>query len=457
MKGFGMTSCFATAALWAVVPLSACDVIRTPGDRLSHTSGTENASQAPDGPGDMSKDMPEDTSKDTIGRHPQASRGLTFVAYRDLRGGDDGVALIDLDPESPGFGDIVQQRAIGPGTLPHHIYFDRAQRRLYSTALGGSNLYEIGLDMGADGMPRMTRIDAVDTHGNLVGEDMYFTQDGSRFYMTFMGGDGSVTGGSVGVFDAGSNDLLEVISARVPEDPEDGDPFILYPHGISANEELGLLMVTSTIHADLSTGVGNTVTAIDMHSNEVLETYLVADDWDDLSSPVEVIMLRDELPRYALVTTMMGGDIWISAYDEHCERFGDFTKVVEGEDHGWSWALEFYIHENHQGEAELYVSFALPGVVNVYALDELPALPLKRTLPAAAGAHHMAFLETASEREVMVVQNNLLNIDGLNAGTLMVVDIHTGEVLGTVDLAGEHGMMPESIEWAFGHGHDYHH
>jgi hypothetical protein len=381
-----------------------------------------------------------------------------FVAYRNLHGGSDGIALVDLDPESTRFGEIVQRRDIGPGVLPHHIYFNRDQSRLYSTALGGSNLYEIKLrNQDSHEVPRMAWVKPIDTSGNLVGENIYFTKDGSRYYMTFMGGDGSDTGGSVGVFDAHTNELLETITAPVPDDPSSGEPFVLYPHGISANEELGLLMVTSTIHADLTTGKGNTVTAIDLHTHEVLETYLVAEDWDDFSSPVEVMLLRDDLPPYALVTTMLGGDIWISQYDQHCERFGDFTRVVKGAESGLSWALELYIHQNHAGEKELYVSFAVPGVVNVYALDALPELPLKRTLPAAAGAHHMAFFETRSHREVMVVQNNLLNLPGLDAGTLMVVDIYTGEVLATLDMAGVYGLMPESIEWAYGHGHDYHH
>ncbi len=57
----------------------------------------------------------------------------------------------------------------------------------------------------------------------------------------------------------------------------------------------------------------------------------------------------------------------------------------------------------------------------------------------------------------MVVQNNLLNLPRLNGGTLQVLDTHTGDVVGWIDLAREHGLMPESIESAFGHGADYHH
>jgi DNA-binding beta-propeller fold protein YncE len=383
--------------------------------------------------------------------------GLFYVDYRHLDGGQDGVALLDLNPESGDFGRLLQRKFIGEGVLPHHLYFNRAQDRLYTTSLSGSMLYEVITDSGADGVPRITRFEPIDTGGNIVGEDMYFTEDGSRYYVTFMGGRGGDEGGTVGVFDAHTNELLEEIIAPVPADPASDEPFILYPHGISANEELGILMVTSTAHPDGVSGAGNTVTAIDMATNEPIQTYLVADAPDDLSAPVEVILLRDDLPPYALATTLNGAGIWVAAYDEAAGAFGEFAKEVDGEASGLGVALEFYIYTDHHGETELYVSFAVPGVVNVYSLDNLPELTLKRTLTAEPGAHHMAFFTTESGRELLVVQNNLLNIDGINTGTLTILDVHTGDVVETVDMPAEYKLLPESIESVFGHGHDYHH
>lgn len=394
-----------------------------------------------------------------------AQNGYFFVDYRHLDGGEDGVALIDLDPESPTFGQILQQMPIGDGVLPHHLYFNQSEDRLYTTALGGASLYEIKLDFENPIMPRITEVIEVDTEGSFVGEDIYFTEDGSEYWVTFMGGLGGDQGGSVGVFDAETNELLETIVAPVPDDLNSDEPFILYPHGISANEELGYVMVTSTIHYDLATGVGNTTTLIDMETREVVETYLVADSVDDLSSPVEVLLLRNEFPDFALVNTMIGGDIWVAGFNEETGIFDDFTKAYEGEDNGTGWALEFYIGPGDDPESDddkyLYVSHAQPGQVDVYSLENLPELELVKTLPADAGAHHMAFFLTQSGREVMVVQNNLLNLNDpfpyLNAGTLMVVDIHSGEVLDSVDLPESYNLMPESIELAIGHGHYYHH
>ena len=392
----------------------------------------------------------------TPGKGAAPSPGLAFVDYRHLNGGPDGIALMDLDPESPDFGKILQQVEMGPGVLPHHLYFNRDQSKLYNTALGGERLYEVGLERDANGFPTITEVTPIDVGDNFVGEDIYFTEDGSRFYMTFMGGAGGERDGTVGVFDAKTDQLIEVISAPEPTEPGSDTPFILYPHGISANEELGLLMVTSS-QPPTGADYGNTVTTIDMKTNRPIKTQLVADGPDDRSLPVEVMLLRDGLPPYALASTTIGGDVWIAPYDEESNTFGDFVKVVDGEQEGLGVALEFYIHTSHAGRKELYISFGAPGVINVYSLDFLPELRLKRTLPAGPGAHHMSFFETRSGREVVVVQNNLLNIEGLNAGTLMVVDIHTGEVLNTLDMKATYGLLPESIEAAFGHGHDVHH
>jgi hypothetical protein len=55
--------------------------------------------------------------------------------------------------------------------------------------------------------------------------------------MTFMGGAGGLKDGSVGVFNANNNQLIKTIKAPIQENP---NKFIMYPHGISINEEKGL-------------------------------------------------------------------------------------------------------------------------------------------------------------------------------------------------------------------------
>lgn len=390
-----------------------------------------------------------------------APNGLFFVDYRNLNGGADGVLLVNLDPESEGFGEILQTFELGEGVVPHHLYYNHDQSRLYNTTLGGEFLYELMLERDENGVPTILESIAIDTGENLVGENIFFSEDGTYFWMTFLGGLGGERDGSIGYFDAQTNELLDTIVAPEPEDPSSGQPFILYPHGISANEELGYMVVTSTVHPDLSTGMGNTVTLIDMETNEPVQTVMVGESWDDLSQPVEVLLLRNGLPSYALVTTVMGGDVWIAPFDEETARLGEFSEVIDGSTSGLGIALEFYIGPGEDIDSDedqlLYVSFAIPGVVNAYSLENLPELELVNTFQAEAGAHHFGFFRTDSGREAMVVQNNLLNAEGINSGTLTIIDIHSGEQLGSLDLAGEYGLMPESLESAMGNAYFLHH
>ncbi|MCW3466449.1 hypothetical protein [Chitinophaga nivalis] len=374
---------------------------------------------------------------------------LFFIDYRNLGGGKDGVLVMELDPESPDFANILSNTEIGKGVLPHHLYFNRDEKKLFTTALGGEYLYELKMEWNKDGYPIIYQVNPINTHGNQVGEDIFFTKNG-EYWVTFMGGQGGLRDGSVGVFNATTNELIKTIKGKEADNP---DKFILYPHGISMNEEKKLAMVTSTIHPDLTSGVGNTCTLIDMNTYQIIKTYQVADSAKDLSSPVEVLLLRNEFPPFALTNTMLGGDIWMASYNNQQHRFNPFQRVLKGADMGLGWALEFYI----AADKLLYVSFGKPGKVLVFDISQLPQLKLLKTLPANKGAHHMAFFKTKSGRSVVAIQNNLLNLPDLNAGTIDLVDVNTGEMLGRVDMRNKYGLLPESIEGTLGSAHYMHH
>lgn len=382
--------------------------------------------------------------------HAPVPPGTHFlVDYRSLGDDEDGVLVIDLDPEGSAFGRITSRLELGKGVLPHHLYFNRTDDRVYTTALGPPYLYELQMRKEAGGIPAIAGATPIDTAGNLVGEDMFFTKDG-RFFVTFMGGHGDAHGGSIGVFTASDNRHVKTLQGKRDDT---GAPFLMHPHGLSINEEKGLLMTTSTIHPNLTSEVGNSCTLIDLNSLALLETYRVADAEVEQSSPVEVLLLRGEFPPYALVTTMLGGDVWIADHDPATNRFRNFRKFYDGSSSGLGWALELYIGPDKL----LYVSFAEPGVVLVFDLTQLPAAKLVRTLKADPGAHHMAFFKTRSGRSVVAVQNNMLNLPKISAGTIAVFDIATGERLATVDLRKTQNILPESIESATGHGYYMHH
>ncbi|KFF09984.1 hypothetical protein IW15_21765 [Chryseobacterium soli] len=372
-----------------------------------------------------------------------------YIDYRSLNGLPDGIAVIELDPEAPNFGSISSKLELGVGVLPHHLYYNQSANKLYSTALGGSYLYQIKTEKDKNGQPKLVNATPIDTGENTVGENLFFTNDG-RYLMTFMGGAGGPKDGSIGVFNANTNQLIKTIKAPIQTNP---NQFIMYPHGISVNEEKGIMMVTSTIHPDLTTGMGNTCTLLDLNTYELKETYLVADSPTDMSSPVEVLLLRGKFPQYALATTMLGGDIWTAPYNATTKKYDAFTKLFDGNTLGLGWTLEMYIDDN----SRLYVSFADPGKVLVFDISNLPQLKLLKTLTADKGAHHMVFFKTKKGKEVVAVQNNLLNIPNLNSGTISVIEIETGKTLGTVDLRGKYGILPESIEGTNGPSSYMHH
>ncbi|MBP2615994.1 YncE family protein [Chryseobacterium jejuense] len=382
--------------------------------------------------------------------HPEIPHDTAFfIDYRSLTGQSDGIAVIELDPEAPDFGNISNKLELGIGVLPHHLYYNQNKNKLYTTALGGSYLYEIKTEKDKIGQPKLVSATPIDTGENTVGENLFFTNDG-RFFMTFMGGAGGLKDGSVGVFNANNNQLIKTIKAPIQDNP---NKFIMYPHGISVNEEKGLMMVTSTIHPDLTSGFGNTCTLIDLNTYELKETYQVADSPTDLSSPVEVLLLRGKFPQYALATTMLGGDIWIAPYNAATKKYDAFTKIFDGSTQGLGWTLEMYIDDNNR----LYVSFADPGKVLVFDISNLPQLKLLKTLTADKGAHHMVFFKTKKGKEVVAVQNNLLDIPNLNSGTISVIEIATGKTLGTVNLRSKYGILPESIEGTNGPSNYMHH
>lgn len=384
--------------------------------------------------------------KDNPGRISTTS---FIIDYRDLAGISDGIAIMELDPESAAFGKITSKIALGKGVLPHHIYFDKKQRRLYNTALGFPYLYELSLKHTPDGRPVIEKAVPINTGGNQVGEDMVFTGDG-RFFVTFMGGKGDEHGGTVGVFNAANNELIHTIEAPMHLD---STKFIMHPHGISLNEDTRKLMVTSTIHPGLTSGQGSTVTLINSDNYSLIKTYHVADQQTPASSPVEVLLLRNEFPPYAIVTTMLGGDVWIANYEADKNRYTEFRKFFDGSDHQLGWALECYI----SNEKLLYVSFADPGIVKVFDLNALPAAKVVRTLQSDPGAHHMAFFKTKSGRDLVAVQNNMLNLPNINAGTIAVFDVKTGVRIATANVKKDYNIQPESIEWANGNGHYMHH
>jgi hypothetical protein len=233
------------------------------------------------------------------------------------------------------------------------------------------------------------------------------------------------------------------------------------------------MVVTSTIHPDLATGVGNSITVIDLNTLTPIENIVVEESKPVgfPSSPVEVLFVRPSIVAgvepAVLVNTMFGFETWRIAYDEANKTFAAPVKIYDGVEQGTGVPLEFY-----GNETELFISHSLPGVVKRYELASLPELVSSGPdIVADAGAHHMIFYSTKSGRKVIAVQNNLLNLGNaadndptdidfiakVNAHTVTVHDLATGEKLGTVDFRGRYDKGIDNIEGLFASGFVHHH
>ena len=384
------------------------------------------------------------------------------------------IAIVELDPEADNFGEILHE-FITPnqGAPLHHLYYSPTGR-LYATGLDPAcSLAEIGLSRNASGAPQVDGIDCLDTQGQQVGEDiMWHSNNGKDYmYVTFMGGTGveQPDGGSVGVFDPQTNEVVIIMEARKSEVGE-GQPYIMYPHGISAYQDR--MVIASTIHPDLATGVGNAITVIDLNTHTPIETITIeaSKPVGFPSSPVEVLFVRPSIGGTelgVLVNTMFGFETWLVPYDEASKSFGVPEVVYDGVTEGTGVPLEFY-----GNESELFISHGLPGVVKRYHLDSLPALVSSGPdIEAGLGAHHMIFYETRSGRKVIAVQNNLLNLGNaadndptdidfiakVNDHTITVHDLQTSETLATVNFREKYNKGIDNVDAVFGSGFVHHH
>lgn len=408
-------------------------------------------------------------------RNVEETQALVLLRGLPTLGTRHSIAIVELNPDAANFGAILQEVELPKLTLPlHHLYYS-PNGRLYATCLDPkSSLAEVSLSRNASGAAVINSVKPINTGGQQVGEDIVWHSVNGKDYMlvTFMGGTGveQPDCGSVGVFNPQSNALIKIIQARKSVVPK-GAPYIMYPHGLSAYQDR--LVISSTVHPDLSTGVGNAITVIDLNTFEPIQNIIVEDakPVGFPSSPVEVLFVRPSIvPGVApavLVNAMFGFETWKIPYLEANKSFGAPIKVYDGAKAGTGVPLEFY-----GNQTELFVSHALPGIVKRYKLSALPELVSSGSdIKAEAGAHHMIFFTASSGRKVIAVQNNLLNLGNkadknptdvpfiakVNDNSITVHDLQSGERLAKVNFKERYKKGVENIEALFGSGFVHHH
>lgn len=334
----------------------------------------------------------------------------------------EGLAVIDVDPKSPGFGKLLMEIPLPPDLVAHHIYFNRDKSKAYITALGKSILHVMDLTR----FPY--RMKAVEMPDCQVLEDVVFSEDNRTWYLTCMGSSNVVMG------DAAADKPIKTIGS-----PAGGPAFIKYPHGISIHNGIDRVIITSTVRASDLGDPGETVTVLEASTGKVLSTHKVSRKPSPSGeAPVEVMFMPGANPPAAYITNMYGATLWMTVWNPSTKSFS-FSQVDDYGSRGHGVPLEM---EHNKKRDRLYVTTAKPGHVNVYDVSDPQKPKFLKAIPAAAGAHHLVF---SPDERYLFVQNSLLNLPGMSDGSITVIDVTKGEPIASVDTLKNMGLNPNCI------------
>ena len=328
----------------------------------------------------------------------------------------EGIAIIDVDPKSKTFGEIVQDLPLPGDLVAHHIFYNRDQSKAYVTALGKSELRVI------DMRQKPLQMKVIDVSGCAVGEDVVFSDDNKTWYLSCMGSQAMIVG------DAVADKALKTVQVGVP-----------YPHGIAIHNGIDRILVTSTVRASDLGDAGEAINAIEASSGKVLGSYKVSNKPSPAGdAPVEILFVPGANPPVAYVTNMYGGTLWTATWNAAKKDF-DVAQVHDFATQKAGVPLEIYF--NKKGD-RMYVTTAKPGQVHIFDTTK-PAQPkLLKSIPAAEGAHHVAFTK---DGRYAFVQNALLNLPGMSDGSITVIDLKAENVVRSVDTLKNAGYNPNSI------------
>jgi len=328
----------------------------------------------------------------------------------------EGIAVIDVDPKSKTFGQTVQDIPLPPDLVAHHIFYNRDQSKAYVTALGKGELRVMDMKK----VPYSLKVIAVPDCA--VGEDVVFSDDNKHWYLSCMGSDSMVVG------DAVTDKPLKTIKLAAK-----------YPHGLAIHNGIDRILLTSTVRASDLGDAGEVISAVEASSGKVLGTYKLSKKPSPSGeAPVEILFVPKAEPPVAYVTNMYGGTLWAAKWDKGKKDF-DVSQVHVFNPSGVGVPLEIYF--NAKGD-RMYVTTAKPGHLHVFDTSNPMQPKLLKSIPAAEGAHHVAFTK---DGRYAFVQNALLNLPGMSDGSVTVVDLKEEKVVASMDALKSKGFNPNSM------------
>jgi DNA-binding beta-propeller fold protein YncE len=343
----------------------------------------------------------------------------------------EGLAIVDVDPDSPNFGRIVSDIPTDPATVVHHIFYDRTMTKAYITALGQPALQVLDMTQNP------YRLSTIETSGCTMGEDIILDEANERWFLTCMGS------GNVIVGDVATDKIIGEI--KLPG---------TNPHGLAVNSKIDRILVTSTITPDLTTP-GEVLSVVRASDLEPLGQIKVSTkDSPSGVAPVEVFFVPGSDPATAIVTNMFGHELYAVVWDAASQEFKgqsifDFTTI------GAHVPLEIYFNDNASPDL-MYITTAMkPGHLHIFDISAGPTKPkLLKSIVTADGAHHVGF---TPDFKRAYVQNSFINLPDMRDGSVSVVDLETGEVIASMDTLKENGLNPNSLtllpEWNHLAGH----
>jgi len=328
----------------------------------------------------------------------------------------EGIAIIDVDPDSKTFGQIVQDLPLPGDLVAHHIFYNRDQSKAYVTALGKSELRVIDMKQA----PLQMKVIAVPDCA--VGEDIVFSDDNKNWYLSCMGSQAVIVG------DAVADKPLKTVKVGLP-----------YPHGIAIHNGIDRILTTSTVRASDLGDAGEAINAVEASSGKVVGSYkLSAKPSPSGEAPVEILFVPGANPPVAYVTNMYGGTLWTATWNAAKKDF-DVAQVHDFAAQKAGVPLEMYF--NKKGD-RMYVTTAKPGHMHIFDTSN-PAQPkLLKSIATAEGAHHIAFTK---DGRYAFVQNTLLNLPGMSDGSITVIDLKSESVVRSVDTLKVAGYNPNSV------------
>jgi DNA-binding beta-propeller fold protein YncE len=354
--------------------------------------------------------------------HSEILAMLNYESKSEQTVRKEGLAIIDVDPKSSGFGKILMDIPLPPDLVAHHLYFNRDMSKAYVTALGKTVLHVLDLKR----FPY--RMKAVEIPDCSVQEDIVFSDDNRTWFLTCMGSSNVIMG------DARNDTPLKTIAAPLP-----GDPFISHPHGIAIHNGINRVLITSTVMPGDISQAGETITVLEAITGKVLSTHKVSlKASPSKAAPVEVMFSPRANPPIAHITNMLEGTLWMAAWNPKSKSFS-FEQIDDFGPREQGVLLEMLY--NRKGD-RLYVTTAKPGYVNIYDNKDPRHPRFLRAIATAAGAHHMAL---SPDEGYLFVQNSFLNLEGMSDGSISVIDLQKGEVVGSIDTLKNQGFNPNCI------------